>query len=94
MQSPALRTPLKRRMASKINTNDNDLDSLHLIHIARLLPSIWVPPRKTRLQNKGFQDNRNYRPNPEFVNLGIDKLSLRLYTWATFTVNFQLRYEK
>jgi len=35
-QNPGLSTPLKQRVASKINTNGNNLYCFGLIHIARL----------------------------------------------------------
>lgn len=36
-QNPELGTPLKRRMASKINTNGKSLNCFCLVHIAHLL---------------------------------------------------------
>jgi hypothetical protein len=61
-QNPGLDTPLKQRMASKINTNDKSLYDFYLIHIAHLL---CLMSDQLALQGRVGCDN--YRSNPRFV---------------------------
>jgi len=67
MQNPGLDTPLKQRMASKINASSKSLYDFCLVHIAHLL---CLMSDYFALQiHAGYG---NYRPNSGFVVVPLD----------------------